>query len=1095
MGGEQLPSKTPESSFEPPTKGDWRRGPLAWMASNAVAANLLMLFFIVGGLLFVWSIKREVFPEVDLDMIQVQVAYPGASPEEVEEGVVLAVEEEIRGLDGIKRVSSVAVENIGIVMAEILTGNDADRVLNDIKSAVDRITSFPQDAERPVISMTRNRSQVLNLVIHGKVPRKTLDALAEDVRAELLQDDRVTLVDIGGIPDPEISIEISQENLRRYGLTLQQVARMVSAASIDLPGGSVKTSAGEVLVRTTERRDYATEFEEIAVISRADGTRVLLGDIAQVIDGYQDTDDAAFYNGEPAVRVRVYRIGDESPAEVALASRQVVERRRASLPPSVGFEILDDNSEIFVDRVNMLVKNGIIGAIFVILVLGLFLQPRLAFWVMLGMPVSFLGAFLVMSALGISVNMVSLFAFILVLGIVVDDAVVVGEAVFHHRMLGKSSLRAAIDGTREVLVPVIFAVTTTILAFAPLLFVPGIFGKFFDEIPLIVIPILLISLIESLLILPAHLAHVRREHERGHSWGWVRWIMEHQRSFSNGLERLISRRFEPFVRRATANRYLVLAIAVAMLIVAGGLVAGNHIKFIFFPSIEGDQMVASIELPFGSPVAATEEAMQHVVDAARQVIDRAEQERPDKDNPPLLKGIFSQVGTSRPPDQAGMNFGPRGGGHQALVQVTLSPSAQREVSAGTLTRQWRQVVGEIAGAERLAFDFNMGPTAGAPVSIQLSHRNTAVLEQAAGALAQRLTTYEGIFDIDDGFQIGKPQIDLKLKPAAEGLGLNEVELASQVRSAFFGAEAVRQQRGRDELRVYVRRPESERQSLYHLENLVVRTPNGGEVPLDQAAVVDIGRSYTQIQRLDGRRTVTVTADVDETVTTPNRVMSGVLSNDLPSLQQDFPGLSYTLGGEQEAQAESMASLGAGMLLAILAMYGLLAVAFRSYGQPLVVIAAIPFGIIGAMLGHLLMGYNLSFVSVFGIVALGGVVVNDSLVLISAINDRRRAGQPLHEAVIAGSVRRVRPVLLTSLTTFFGLMPMMLEPSLQARFLIPMAISLGFGVLFVTGIALVLVPTSYLALEDLKKAIARLWPSSMGQPSEEPEDVAGEPLEA
>jgi multidrug efflux pump subunit AcrB len=1044
------------------------RGPLAWMASNAVAANLLMIFFLVGGLMFVGTLTQEVFPEIELDMVTVAVAYPGASPEEIEDGVLLSVEEEVRGIDGIKQVRSIAVEGQGVVTAELRTSADDDRVLNDVKSAVDRITSFPQDAERPIVSLLTNRTQVLYLVIHGEVPRKTLDALAEDLRSELLLDPRVTLVEVDGVPPPEISIEVPQENLRRYGLTLQQVANAVSAASIDLPGGSVKTSGGEVLVRTTERRDFGEEFEGIAVISRPDGSRVLLGDVARVIDGYRDTDDEAYYEGEPAVRLRVFRVGDETPTDVAAAVRELVAKRRETLPPSLGVAVLDDQSKIYDERISLLLKNGRLGAFLVLLVLGLFLQPRLAFWVALGIPISFLGAFLVMPWLDVSINMVSLFAFILVLGIVVDDAIVVGEAVFHHRMLGKSPLRAAIDGTREVLAPVVFAVTTTIFAFSPLLFVPGITGKFFEEIPLIVIPILVISLIESLVILPAHLAHVKSDQET-RTWRALQWVFDRQKAFSDGMERWIDGPFQRFLRGTVARRYLTISVAAGMLVVTVGLVAGNHLKFYFFPRIEGDQIHAAIELPFGASVDQTRAAMERVVEAMREVIAHAESERePDDGKPPLLEGIYSQIGVSQPPDMAGVFGGPGGGGHLALVQATLSPSDERSIPGSELTRRWRQATGEIPGVDRLAFSFNTGPSAGAPVALELSHRDIATLERAATALAERLGTYDGVFDIDDGFQVGKPQLDLKLLPAAKALGLDEAGLASQVRSAFFGAEAKRQQRGRDELRVYVRRPESERQSLFHIENLLVRTPAGGEVPLAQAATVDIGRSYTSIERIDGRRTVIVSADVDETATTPNRVIGSLERDVLPALMADFPGLTYGLAGEQEAQAEATSSLGRGMALALLAMYGLMAVAFRSYAQPLIVLAAIPFGVIGAILGHLLLGYSLSFMSLFGMVALSGVVVNDSLVLIAAINGNRREGMPVAEAVVAGSVRRVRPVLLTSLTTFFGLAPIILERSMQARFLVPAAISLAFGVLFVTVIALLLVPCGYLVLDDLRR---------------------------
>ena len=487
-----------------------RRGPIAWMVRNSVAANLLMMMFIVGGLIFSSTVKQEVFPEVDLDMVTVVVAYPGASPEEVEEGVILAIEEEINGVDGIKKINSVSREGVGNVMAELLLGTESSQALNDIKNAVDRITSFPQDAERPIISLATSRQQVLTLVIHGDLGLKSLDLLAEDLRRDLLSDSRITLVEKGGLPPPEISVEVKEDDLRRYGLTLPEVSAAVRAASIDLPGGSVKTSGGEVLVRTTERRDYGEEFRDIILIARPDGTTVRLGEVAGVIDGYRETDEEARYDGERAVMLQVYRVGEESPLAVSAAVSELIERRASTLPGAVGLEIVDDESKEYRDRLSILSRNGRLGAFLVILILGLFLRPRIALWVSLGIPISFLGAFFVIPMLGVSINMISLFAFMLVLGIVVDDAVVVGEAVFHQRRSDKTRFEAAVDGTREVLVPVVFAVVTTIIAFTPLLFVPGVIGKFFRNIPLIVIPILVISLIESLLILPAHLAHVKR---------------------------------------------------------------------------------------------------------------------------------------------------------------------------------------------------------------------------------------------------------------------------------------------------------------------------------------------------------------------------------------------------------------------------------------------------------------------------------------------------------------------------------------------------------------------------------------------------------
>jgi len=1046
------------------------RGPIAWMARNAVAANLLMLLLIVGGLLFAQQVRQEVFPEIDLDIITVSVSYPGASPEEVEEGVVLAVEEAVRGVDGIKEVSSIVNEGRGVVLAELLLDTDADQALNDVKSAVDRITSFPEDAERPVISLATNREQVLNLIVYGDLELGELDSLAEQLRAELLDDPRITLIEVDGLPPPEVSIEVPQEQLRRYGLTLPEVAQRVRAASIDLPGGTVKTAGGDVLVRTTERREFGDEFEDIAVISNPDGSRVTLGEMASIVDGFRDTDTEAFYNGHPAANLKVFRVGDESPLTVADAVREFIAAREADLPQSVNLVITDDSSEAFRDRIGLLIENGRLGALLVLIVLGIFLQPRLAFWVTLGMPISFLGVFLFMPVADISINIISLFAFILTLGIVVDDAVVVGEAVFANRSRYNDPLTSSVAGTREVLTPVVFAVLTTVLAFMPLLFVPGIIGKFFLNIPMIVIPILLLSLVECLLILPAHLAHVRRSGQFRPN-PVMRPIYRWQKQFSNGMEHWIETRFRPAAERVAERRYLALAISVSVLIVAWATLASGRVPLTFFPRVEADFVSAGVELPFGAPVHETRGVMDRMIEAARSV----EQELGDDvvtGDGPLVTGIYSELGKSEPNTGGGdISVGTQTGGHRALVTVYLAPAGEREVSSEEFAKRWREAVGEPPAAERMTYNYSVGPAAGAKVAIQLSHRDVLTLEHAAARLARELSDYAGVFDVDSGLEQGKPQLDLELKPAARSLGITERDLANQIRAAFFGAEALRQQRGRDELRVYVRLPESERETLYSVENFIVRTPGGGEIPLGQAARVTEGRSFTEIRREDGKRVIEVSSDVDENVANAGQITEALTGEVLPRMQQELPGLTWSLSGEQEAQAESIGGLMRGMVLALLAMYALMAVAFRSYVQPLLVLFAVPFGLIGAVLGHAIMGYTMSFVSVLGLVALSGVVINGSLVLITAINDFRKEGVELHDAVISGTVRRVRPVVLTSLTTFFGLTPIIFETSLQARFLIPMAISLGFGVLFVTAIALLLVPASYLAMTDVQRWLA------------------------
>ncbi|MBA2663305.1 MAG: efflux RND transporter permease subunit [Bradymonadaceae bacterium] len=1037
-----------------------RKGPLAWMAQNSVAANLLMFLFLVGGILMIGRVKQEVFPEVSLDQVQVTVAYPGASPLEVEQGVILVVEEAIRSVDGIKELRSTAREGSASITAELMLGTRGETALNDIKSAVDRVTSIPQEAERPVISLSVMRSEVLSLVLYGEASEKALRELGERVRDDLLDDPRITLVELGGVRAPEITVEVPEQALRRYGLTLDQVATAIGRASVELPAGGIKTSGGEVLLRTDERRVRGHEFEEIVVLSQPDGSQVRVGDLGAVVDGFQEVDREATFNGLPAIQVRVFRVGNQKPLEISELVHAYIDANAQNLAPGIELAVWNDSSEIYRDRINLLLKNAFIGLLLVLFVLGLFLDLRLAFWVTMGIAISFLGAVFFLPAMDVSINMISLFAFILALGIVVDDAIVVGEAIYKRRTEGLDHLDAAIAGVRDVAQPVIFSVLTTVIAFSPLLFVPGTMGKIFMVIPLIVIPILLLSLVESLFILPAHLSHGRR----GPARGPLRFIGQAQARFSAGVERFIAFVYRPTVSLAIRYRYITFAISLAMVIVTLGTVASGKIKFTFFPKIEGDVITANLLLPYGAAPQDTRALIAHFVEAAQQVMVN------QGGAPGLSRGIYAELGSIGGGHGMGATS-QSGGGHAAQISVFLVPLGERSVTAASFAQKWRAQAGELAGIETLSFNFSTGPQAGSPINVELSHSRPGVLEEAAARLATTLKGYAGVFDVDSGVSGGKEQLNLRIKPEARGFGLTEIDMARQVRHAFYGAEAVRQQRGRDELRVFARLPLEERRSEYNLEQMFLRLPSGGEIPLSQAATVERGRSYTEIIRKDGRRILSVTGDLDPTVTTGNEIGKNLRETVMPQLLADYPGLGFAFGGEQQSQAESLGALKSSALFALLAMFALMAIAFKSYLQPLLIMFAIPFGIVGAIAGHVLMGYDMSLMSMMGMVALSGVVVNDSLVLISAINEYRRQGMSVHDALLDAGTRRFRPIVLTSLTTFFGLAPMILETSVQARFLVPMAISLGFGVLFVTFIALILVPTTYVILEDIKGAFA------------------------
>ncbi len=1030
------------------------------MASNPVAANLLLVFLIAGGLISAYTIKQEVFPDFDFDVINIAVPYPGASPAEVEQGIVLVIEEAVRGLDNVKKVTSTASEGLATIAVELRLDTDKSKALADVKNAIDRIASLPQDAERPTVSQIVGRREVISVVLYGDIDNHTLTNLAETVRNDLLSKPNITSAELSGLRDPEISIEVPMETLRSYGLTLESIAMEVRAASIDLPGGGIKTKDGEVLLRTVERRDYGREFETIEMIKTPNGTTVLLGDIASVIDGFADTDESAQYDGKPAAMISIYRTGDQTPAEIADTVKTYVEELKQRLPKGVGAATWNDWSEVFEDRFELLMTNAGIGLILVLLILGLLLEARLAFWVTIGIPVSFLGSLLFVPRFDVSINMISMFAFILALGMVVDDAIVIGENIYEHRRRGMTFLKAAIKGTMGVATPVVFSILTTVAAFLPMLFVPGTGGKLFRVIPAVVISILTISLVESLFVLPSHLAHVGKAKETG-VFGW---LAKRQQRISRLFEWLIETTYAPSLKLALNYRHLTIATGIAMLIVTIGLIAGGRIDFSFMPRVESDVITAKAVLPFGVSVEETKKLEKRMIQSAKEELEKHGGKR-------ITRGIYSQVGApiaSAGPPTIG---GAAGGGHLATVVVFLEASEKRNISAVEFERKWRERLGPVVGIESLTFSSQAVQSAGAKVDVQLRHTDIDVLEGAAGELATSLESFNGVYDINDGFQAGKPRLDFKLKEQARSLGMTATDLARQVRSAFYGAEALRQQRGRSEIRVMVRLPENERRSEHDVEELLLMTRQGGEIPITDAAQVGRSRSYTEIKRIDGRRVVDVTSDVDETLTSSYKIQTTLESEILPKLLANHEGLTYSIEGERRETMDSMGSLIMGWLVALVAIYGLLAVPLRSYSQPLfVVMAAIPFGLVGAVMGLIIMGFEMSLIGMMGVVALSGVMVNSSLVLVHAANGYKSEGASLFDAIYRASLRRFRPIVLTSITTFGGLAPMIFETSVQARFLLPMAVTLGFGVLFGTFVTLVIVPALYLVVENVKASL-------------------------
>jgi len=1016
-----------------------KKGPIAWMAGHSVTANLLMLVLLVGGFFLGYRIKKEVFPDFELDQVQITVPYPGASPQEVERGIILAIEEAVQGLEGVNEVRASAREGVGTVTVEMIEGENLQKLGQDIKSEVDRITSFPEEAEEPQVVIVSRKRYVVSLALYGDQSEAVLREYAEYLRDRLLQNPDITQVDLVGVRNFEISVEISQDTLRTYNLTLEEVAQRIGRTSVELPGGAVKTPGGDILVRVKERKDYGYEFGKIPIVTANDGTQVLLEDIADVKDGFEETDNAATYNGKPTVMIDVYRVGDQTPVSVSNAAKQVVEEVNQELPPGLAVVLRNDRSDIYQQRMGLLVKNGFMGLGLVFILLALFLEIRLAFWVALGIPISFMGSLLVLPAMGVSINMVSMFAFIVTLGIVVDDAIVVGENVYHHHQRGVSWFKAAVFGTREITMPVMFSVLTNMVAFAPLFFVPGILGKVFKQIPVVVISVFAISLFECFLILPAHVGHQKPLRQ-----GFFGWMHAWQQKFSTAFVRFVNQRYGPFLGLALRWRYVTTCLGIAVLLIVVGYVKSGRMGFELFPKIESDYAKVTATLPFGTAYQKTEKVQQMLIKAAQEVVA-------ENGGKKLMEGIFAYINNNT-----------------ADVRIYLTPPNQRPVSTAQITERWRERVGIIPGLESILFESDAGgPGRGAAITVELSHKDIGLLEKAATDVAEALSFYPIVKDIDDGFAPGKQQIDFQIKPEARSLGLRSKEVARQVRHAYYGAEALRQQRGRNEVKVMVRLPKKERISEYNLEEMILRTPAGNEIPLRSAVSINRGRAYTDINRRDSRRIVTVSADVRPR-SKADEVLRSLKAETLQGLQNKYPGLTYSFEGRQADRRESIQSLIRGLLVALVVIFAMLAVPLNSYIQPLIIMSAIPFGIVGAVIGHLIMGYSLSVLSMFGVVALSGVVVNDSLVLIDFANRKEQAGMSRRDAVHQAGIHRFRPIILTTLTTFGGLSPMIFETSRQARYLIPMALSLGYGILFATMITLVLVPSSYLIVEDIRQ---------------------------
>ncbi len=1031
---------------------------IAWFARNPVAANLLMVSIIMGGLLAVKTeLTLEVFPDANPDTISIAVPLRGATPEDVELGVATRIEEAVQDIEGIDRMTSQSVEGSTSVQLELDSDYDPRDVLDDVKSRVDAINTFPADTEKPVISLAVRKRAVIDVVVAGELAEEELLGFAEQVRDDLLRLDGVTQVELDAVRNYEIAIEVSQDRLREYGLTLEQISQAINNSSVDISAGNMRAAGGDILLRSKGQAYRRAEFEQIAVKTNADGSIVTLGQVAEVSDGFEEEAITTIFNGRPAAFVKVYRVGEQSALAVAGQVKDYIEQQQGSLPVGLHLEYWDDDSSILKSRLGTMLTSALEGAALVILLLALFLRPAIGFWVFLGIPVAFLGGIIVMGLTGTTLNVMSAYGFIIALGLVVDDAIVTGENVYTHMRGSESSLLASIRGTEEVAVPVTFGVLTTIAAFLPIAFVEGHMGAMFSAIPAVVIPVLLFSLIESKFVLPAHLAHVRLNSDRAGQRGWSAW----QNRFASGFESKILRYYRPALLVATRHRYTTLAAFVGLLLLILALIASGWSRFVFMPNIEGETGAATLTMPVGTPFEVTH-AMVGRIDAAARALQERYRDPQSGESP--IRNILTVSGSG----------GGRGASaNQGRVTFETVPVQERpqDMTVARLVDEWRELVGPLPGAESLTFRFSMFRP-GEPIDVQLSGRSMATLSEVADKVKAQLATYSGVFDIADSLSDGKEELYIELTGQGKVLGLTRSDVVGQVGSAYKGAQAQRIQRGRDDVRVLVRLPLDERSTLDTLGNMLIETPDGGSVPLAHVARLTPGKGPSRITRVDGYRVLNITADVEKGSVNMTALQAD-LNGYLDQLMQQYPGVGYSLEGEARQQRESFDSMEAGLLAVLFGIYCLLALPLRSYFQPLVVMSVMPFGLIGAVFGHWLLGQPLSLQSVLGLMALIGVLVNDSLVLVDYCNQRRRAGEPLEIAVINAGVARFRPVFLTSMTTFLGLLPLLMERSVDAQFLVPMAISLGFGILFATVITLFLIPTNLLIAQDIRRLFRRV----------------------
>jgi len=1043
---------------------------IASFARNTVFANIVLVIILLAGTLAAFSMVREVFPQFSLDVILITVPYPGADPEEVEEGICRKIEEAIESVEGIKEYTTVSKENVGSAQLEVHEDYEVDDVLERVRSQIDAISNFPVDAEKPIIRELLLPSEVVILGMSGRMSERRLKEWTENIKDEIQALPEVSQLQIYGMREYEIAIEVSEERLREYGLTFAQVAAAVRQSNLNLAGGTIRTRGEEIRVRTMGRKYTGKELSSIVVLARPAGEIITLDRLARVRDGFAEDPIQLTLNGEKAALLIVYKTAEEDALAIAKAVREFVEKTQDEVPEGANIHVLFEISDMLQDRINILVRNGFVGLALVFFILWVFLDVRLSFWAGMGMPISVAGALAILWGMGETINMVSLFGLIMVIGIVVDDAIVVGEAIFFHRKRGEPPIRAVVEGVKEVGMPVITAVTTTIVAFLPLAYVGGVLGKFIHILPIVVVACLAISLVECLILLPAHLSRlpdpnaehnvrnpIARRINRFHLWT------------SRGLEWFVENVYRPFLSKTLTWRYISLSVAISLFLITVGIIRGGFLKYTVFDEADGFIMTATVEFPGGTPPEVTLDAVERIEDGLKRFAGDVQTASGD----PLVEHHYVLVGSSLQPF-------PRIGPNVGSVQAVLLESEKRGVHTDDLLVQWEREVGPIPGAVALTFEgMGFGPP-GSPIEIWLQGQDMEDIRAAADDLQARLREFEGIYQVRADFIPGKNEMRLALKPEARAMGITVDDLARQVYAGYYGEEALRLQRGRDDIRVKVRYTEDERSRVSNLERIRIRTNRGMEVPLLSVADVSFSPGYSAITRTNGLRRVKVSTEVDSKKANATEVIDALMEGFFDQLEARYPGLVITVQGDRKQSRETFGSLFVGFPLALFCMFMIIATMFRSYAQPFVILFTVPFGFIGATWGHILLGRDLTFTSVFGMVALAGVVVNDAIVMIERINENHAEGMPFFEAIRQGGARRFRAVFLTTISTVGGLTPLILETDTQAQMMSPMAISLAAGVAFATTLTLLLVPSMLVILNDLRRLAHKTrhgtWPT-------------------